>query len=269
MDKPQYQIPTGGTTYRFMGYPPQRQPLQLLYPGRLMENWYHYTGSNIPNSDMDGAMITREQTSALSKAADMELEAMNKHLGGKHKVLRHPAVEPEALLEDPALRGLNLESLPPAVTNMQESDTSSPTYQETEASVNKIVNNVRQLGKDVGQTGEFPQGETKLPGYDWKSTGVAPPREYFGYTAEGIAEGSDGTDVASYGDLPSDKYPGEDLVSTHRDVVWVGVIVMVIVLLALMALLAYGLYKHHRNTEAMRPVIKPTVSLPRYRESFN
>lgn len=100
--------------YRHMSYPPQKQQLQLLYPGRLMSNQYHYDGSNIPPEDPEGVKRTHFAKKAFQKAASLELEAFERHLGGKNKVARHPAVEPEAPLEDPRLAGVTIQDPPDA-----------------------------------------------------------------------------------------------------------------------------------------------------------
>ena len=267
MDKPQFQVPQSGPGYRFMGYPPQRQPLQLLYPGRMMEQWYHFTGDNIPNEDPDGAFATQEQLGALSKAADMETEAMAKYLGGKEKVLRHPAVAPEAILEDPALRGTTLESTPPPVINLQstspdgtssqgmssqgEGSSTSSSFdltdlKQSDDQAQAIINRVRQGEMAHHQTGLFPEDATKLANYAWKSTGAPPPREYF--SSESYEEGS-----------PS-PITDEHLLSTHRDIAWAAIIVLIILAVVILALLGYGVYKHHRNTEALRPKVYHVVN---------
>ena len=109
MDQPQHQVfGTDRQSYRYMAFPFQKQPLHLLYPGRVMEQEYHYTGENIPNEDPVGLEKTRAQTAALARAAKMEREALSRHLGGKDKIARHPAVEPEAVREDPDLARLSI-----------------------------------------------------------------------------------------------------------------------------------------------------------------
>jgi len=99
----------GEASYRYMAHPLPKQPLQTLYPGRFMEQNYHYTGDNIPNEDFIGALQTQQMSAALSKAADYEREALERHLGGRPKMAVHPPVEPEATLEDPDLRSLTVD----------------------------------------------------------------------------------------------------------------------------------------------------------------
>lgn len=108
MDTPNQVFRGNETSYRYMAYPLQQQPLQTLYPGRFMEPDYHYTGDNIPNEDLPGAIKTQQTTAALAKAAEMQLEAFERHLGGRPKTVSHPAVEPEVTIEDPQLRSLTL-----------------------------------------------------------------------------------------------------------------------------------------------------------------
>jgi len=109
MDQVTHQVPRSGVAaYRYMAYPLPKQPLQTLYPGRLMQADWHYSGDNIPNENVVGLEETRKTGVAFSRAAEMENEALARHLGGKYKIVRHPAVEPEATIEDPGLRGLTM-----------------------------------------------------------------------------------------------------------------------------------------------------------------
>ena len=113
MDQPEYQVFNEGKgAYRFMKYPLPIQKLHTIYPGRLMQRDWHYTGDNIPNEHPMELLRAREHQDALDIAAEMETEAIERHLGGKDKVIRHPAVEPEAPIEDPTLRGLIFERDP-------------------------------------------------------------------------------------------------------------------------------------------------------------
>ena len=69
---------------------------------------------------------------------------MAKILGGKDQILTHPAVEPEAMIEDPSLRGVSLET-PVAVDMAQTSNPKSNVYSgapidiENYNSINKWV----------------------------------------------------------------------------------------------------------------------------------
>jgi hypothetical protein len=95
-----------------MDYPLQQQPLQLLYPGRYMTPEMHFTRDNIPNENPEGLAHTKYVDKALRDAAEIESEALSRHLGGHGKVLRHPAVMPEASIEDPTLAGVTIDSVP-------------------------------------------------------------------------------------------------------------------------------------------------------------
>lgn len=86
-----------------------KQKLQLLYPGRFLEQDYNYDGSNIPNENMEGLEKTRKISQALRTAYDMEKEALSRHLGGKNRIFPLPAVEPDAIINDPRLSGVSLE----------------------------------------------------------------------------------------------------------------------------------------------------------------
>lgn len=90
-------------SYRLMSHPPQPQSLQLLYPGRLMEPSYHASGYGIPNYDPEGLERTRQTYLANATAArNKELE-LKHYLGGDGRLLAHPFVEPEVMIEDPIL----------------------------------------------------------------------------------------------------------------------------------------------------------------------
>ncbi len=105
-----YQVPfRDQNSYRFMAHRPQRQPLQLLYPAnrdhpeRLMQNTYTPDGLTIPHLDPSGIQSTREQYIALAKMANAELVSDMHQLGGDIRLLAHPFVEPDSLIEDPSL----------------------------------------------------------------------------------------------------------------------------------------------------------------------
>lgn len=108
----------GHNSYRYMATPPQRQQLQLLYPGRLMNQDYSFTGDNIPNEFPEAAIKTRQNQITQSNAAQRELLAMKKYLGGYARLYAHPWVEPEVLVEDPGL-GYNSMSVVPPITSTQ------------------------------------------------------------------------------------------------------------------------------------------------------
>jgi hypothetical protein len=95
-----------------MAYPMQQQPLQLLYPGRYMNMDMHFTRQGIPSEDPQGLALTKSRDKAFQDAANIESEALSRHLGGKGKVLQHPAVMPEASIEDPSLAGVTIDSIP-------------------------------------------------------------------------------------------------------------------------------------------------------------
>jgi len=102
----------GSSSYRYMAYPLQQQPLQLLYPGRIYLPEYHFTRDNIPNEDPEGLALTKYRDKAFQDAANIESEALSRHLGGIGKVLRHPATPPEASIEDPSLAGVTIDDIP-------------------------------------------------------------------------------------------------------------------------------------------------------------
>lgn len=96
--------------YKLMGCAANpKQPLQLLYPGRFLSPNDNYNGSNIPHEDMEGLEKTRKMSQALRTAYDIEKEALSRHLGGNHPIYPHPAVEPDAIINDPRLSWVSLE----------------------------------------------------------------------------------------------------------------------------------------------------------------
>ncbi len=132
-----------GGSYRNMRYPLQQQPLQLLYPGRLYVPEYHFTRDNIPNEDPEGLARTKYQGKAFQDAASIESEAMSRELGGKGKVLRHPAVMPEASIEDPLLSGVTIDSVPNP--NLK--------YEPNQFSLAKAKREVNKLARDAEESG--------------------------------------------------------------------------------------------------------------------
>lgn len=190
MDKPQEQIPTSGTSYRYMAYPFRSQPLQLLYPGRFMNRTDAADYSNIPNEDPVGLEARMTEDSALSYAYQREIEAMERMLGGKNKIAVHPAVPPEAILDNAGEGGgaglesvinnnygpgADLESVPSPLDSLDG----------TEASDSLLITDARTAyGKAVGN--ETPAGPINEFGsvpkkYDWEDipTPNSPVYEYF------------------------------------------------------------------------------------------
>lgn len=98
MDRPQYQIPLeNASSYRFMRYPLPKGILQELYPGRLIDPNWHFTGDNIPVQY--GFQVTRNNLALLSKDAALTQESMNRQLGGINPIFDHASVEPENAVE--------------------------------------------------------------------------------------------------------------------------------------------------------------------------
>ena len=148
----------GEGSYHYSAYPLPPQELQLLYPGRLMSNQWHYTGDNIPNEDPQGLAYTKSHSSALERAAAIEEEALARHLGGKNKVARHPAVEPEAVIEDPDLRYVsirdspnpNLDKVPSQIPSMRTIDIAGERLSETSRAESHRAEEVARLGEETG-----------------------------------------------------------------------------------------------------------------------
>lgn len=176
MDQPQHQVfGADRHSYRYMSYPFQKQPLQLLYPGRYLTPQDYYTAENIPNEDMDGLDMTRETNAILSHVARMETEALSRHLGGKHPVVAHPAVEPEAPNEDPALTSLNIHDTTGLSPNLDE--VPSP-YDHLNAMEKEGRQEVHQLRQELKDNARPPRKypDNILPRYNW---GGEYEKEYF------------------------------------------------------------------------------------------
>lgn len=100
------------TRYRTMDQPLVPQKLHELYPGRLLSKDEHFSGDNILHENHQAVLETRERDSAFTHAALAEEEALYRHLGGKDNIDRHPAVAPDEVVEDPALRTTTLFPVP-------------------------------------------------------------------------------------------------------------------------------------------------------------
>jgi len=156
--------------YRLMQCPFQKQPLQLLYPGRLMMPDYNFEGTNIPNEDMEGLEITRKMSRSLRVAYDMELEALSRHLGGKDKIYPFPAVDPGAIIDDPRLASISLEN-PQENTSIQYDDDSNKNIydnlQEIDILDHDILRSVKKEHDQLSPT-DILDKNGKLPEYDWE-----------------------------------------------------------------------------------------------------
>ena len=108
LNKPLFPSPYDGTKF---------SPFHLLYPGRRMSIRYEYpSGSNyeIPNESPEVARRDYEtkQTERMNYARDLEKLARSQGGGDDEKVAVHPAVEPEALTEDPDLKYVPVRDIP-------------------------------------------------------------------------------------------------------------------------------------------------------------
>jgi len=102
-----YKLPESSiNNYVYINNPQPNQPLQLLYPGKFMEGDYYFDREKLAfqNENYEGLKKTLHISKALEKAYNLEQEALERHLGGKHKIVNHVAVEPEEILDNPALR---------------------------------------------------------------------------------------------------------------------------------------------------------------------
>lgn len=174
MDKPQYQVMgNSGDAFRYMSYPFQRQQLQLLYPGRPMEQNYHYSGDNIPNPDPVGLRITKEVDNTLEDVSRMENEALARRYGGIHNIINYPAVEPEAIIEDPRLIKLGIKDTIGLNPNSEFVNSPYDSLPGTYKTAQSEVDYVREIEEGRGSRRRFV--DNKLPRYNWREI---PEEEY-------------------------------------------------------------------------------------------
>lgn len=174
MDKPQYQVMgNSGDAFRYMAYPFQRQQLQLLYPGRPMEQYYHYSGDNIPNPNPMGLRITKEVDNTLEDVSRMENEALARRYGGIHNIINYPAVEPEAIIEDPRLTSLEIKDTIGLNPNSEFVNSPYDSLPGTYKTAQSEVDYVR--GREEGRDRRRRFVDNKLPRYNWREI---PEEEY-------------------------------------------------------------------------------------------
>jgi hypothetical protein len=91
-------------------YPKGISPLNYLYPGRQLTVEDGPDRTDIPAENEMGVLTSRAQRKAdiLRYATNLERAARAAGGGDANKVMAHPAVAPEEMLEDPDLRGLSI-----------------------------------------------------------------------------------------------------------------------------------------------------------------
>ncbi len=246
MDQPQHQVlRTEQQSYRYMAYPFQKQPLHLLYPGRIMEQEYHYTGENIPNEDPFGLEKTQAQTVALARAAKMEREALARHLGGKDKIARHPAVEPEAVIEDPDLARLSINTSFGLEGGLQTVPSNLGNLQNVEDRTRKIAGKVRKSLESGVSAQRFE--EDVLPRYDWQASDTIQNN-----IIETYAHNNSDPLVVIRPKTRNSKFG-----------LWIALAVVGILAVVFIVLIIYGIYKHRSYAKAIQPKIFHVVS-PQY-----
>jgi len=169
-----------------------------------MSNQFHYTGENIPNEDPKGLDETREHMKAFAKAAEMEQEALARHLGGRPKMINHAAVEPEATIEDPALKdmSIDLQGINPYLEDVKSKYDNLGEITEDDM---KIADRVRQEIKKENQLEVGEKPETELSPYSWRTS----TKERFEY------------------EKPSDKSK-----KSHNYEFWIVIFIIIILILA-------------------------------------
>ncbi len=105
--------------YRFINAPIEKQPLQLLYPGYKLDQNYinlvdEYGGYPERFMPRDGIIqhdnpidleLHRIDNKNKSNKAQHDSHLMDLYLGGNNKIVPHPMVEPEALIENQIFTG--------------------------------------------------------------------------------------------------------------------------------------------------------------------
>jgi len=156
MDRPQYQVPQQNPSYRFMRYPLPKGPLQELYPGRVIDPNWHFTGDNIPAPE--GFQQTRNQLATLSKDAAFLQESMNRQLGGINPIFEHASIEPENPIElgDPVIITANEVGTRGRREGSFEVESDLPStnrnYVKGGVDEEKIQANLRSLPRDIVNT---------------------------------------------------------------------------------------------------------------------
>lgn len=244
MDQPQHQVfGADRHSYRFMSYPFRKQHLQLLYPGRFLTTQDYYTGENIPNENMDGLDETRESNAILSHVARMEMEALQRHLGGKHPVVPHPAVEPEAPTEDPALTNLTMRDTGGLNPDLDEVPSPYDHLNRMEEDGRQIVKELRETTQARGQAPMTPTNpDNTLPRYDWQSL---PEREYYLNMSSSDGSSSD----------------------SRMSVSQIAFAIILVIAIVAVVFLIYGVSKNKSISNALKPknykVVDPQFLPPR------
>ena len=203
-----------------------------------MSNQYHYTGENIPNANPIGLEETKQAGAALALAAKIEGEALARHLGGKDKVVNHPAVAPEMVVEDPSLRGLNMptEDLDPDFDGTPPSPYDN--LKGIERDDDLIVDQVRGQMRARGQASMTPsEPDNILPEYNWKSL---PEREYFEKQKSPVDKKRLGGG--------KNKQP-----NNRNTFLWIGVIAIAIIAIVAIVLFIYGIHRHKKTADILKP----------------
>lgn len=104
-----HQVPKkDSTSYRFMSNPPKKQPLQLLYPGRLLTPYDDFNGTNIQHLYPEAIEKTRSNYQKIALEANQRQQSLKTYLGGDGRLLAHPFVEPDVMVDDPVLGIMSL-----------------------------------------------------------------------------------------------------------------------------------------------------------------
>lgn len=279
MDQPQHQVfEAGHQSYRYMSYPFQKQPLHLLYPGRVMQQDWHYTGENIPNEDPDGLKKTRFGITALDRAAKMEQEALARHLGGKYKIVNHPAVEPEAIIEDlnQTNSAINTSTGVGADLDVVPSDLDD--LQQIEEISRNIARDVRKgstklnLSEDDTDPSIHQEGDTTYTNDSSNDSDNSSSNDSSNVVTNKSCHGGSCTTITcDYGDntctsVTCDKHGDNcDPIQTcdwstnckgnksRSAVTWIPIIVIGILAIVFIVLIIYGIHKHRSHATAVQP----------------
>lgn len=141
--------------YRRFSNPPKKQPLQLLYPGRILLPGEGFTSEGIPNEDPQGAAITQDIDRTLNSTAEWESNQYSRLLGGHPKTFPEFVDEPEQFVDNSRTVQIqpvvpeNVQTVPPPLNT-----------NDIEDIVRKTMNTIRAEESELKQ---YPDPSFTLP----------------------------------------------------------------------------------------------------------
>lgn len=155
--------------YRRFSDPPKKQPLHLLYPGRILLPGEGFTSEGIPNEDPQGAALTRNINRELNETAEWESNQYSRILGGHPKTYPEFVDEPEQFVDDS--RTVQIQSVSPP---SDHSNIPSPLDKEgIKDIVKETLNNIRAEESEMKRYSDPPftlPKNWKVEGFQYPST---------------------------------------------------------------------------------------------------